>query len=348
VSLGAAGAFLLATVLSLRVTPETQQNAELQVSLARVLEMTDAIVLLGREAEATCSSGCVRVVVQTRPQGILLSARRGAQGPRATLEVSGAGDGFDRVHALALQIRGLIEQLPPPVPFPSVRRDPQPPAPVEDAAPRPPEPALPIPPGVPTEKLSPSLQTVQEGTPPQPPSPAVVAPVPAEARKHAFAFGLGGIALFSQDADFRMQGLLLTVRFPVFGSLEGRFSAGILPDRLRTGAAGRYTVHVLPVTFGVSAPLFVAPLRLGLGFQAVNASVTYTSTELDSASAWTIGPVVQMEARLPVGSFMTILLGAGLAYLPFREQVETGNALVFAYPRWSALATAALELNLYR
>jgi hypothetical protein len=347
VSLGAAGAFLLATVLSLRVTPETQQNAELQVSLARVLEMTDAIVLLGREAEATCSSPCVRVVVQSRPHGILLSARRGAQGSRATLEVSGAGDGFDRVHALALQIRGLIEQLPSPVPFRAVRRDPQPPAPVEDAAPRPHEPALPIPPEVPTEKLSPSLQTVQEGTPPQP-SPAVVGPVPAEARRPAFAFGLGGIALFSQDADFRMQGLLLTVRFPVFGSLEGRFSAGILPDRLRTGAAGRYTVHVLPVALGVSAPLFVAPLRLGMGFQAVNASVTYTSTELDSASAWTIGPVVQMEARLPVGSFMTILLGAGLAYLPFREQVETGNALVFAYPRWSALATAALELNLYR
>jgi hypothetical protein len=348
VSLAAAGAFLLATVLSLRVTPETQQNAELQVSLARVLEMTNATVLLGREAEATCSSPCVRVVVQSRPDGILLSARRGAQGPRATLEVSGSGDGFDRVHALALQIRGLVEQLPPPVPFRSVRRDPQPAAPLEDATSRPQEPALPLRPQVPTEKVSPSRETVEEGTPPQPLPPTVVGPVAGPARRSAFAFGLGAIALFSSDADFRMQGLLLTVRFPVFGSVEGRFSAGLLPGRLRTGAAGRYTVHVLPVTLGISAPLFVAPLRFGMGLQAVNGSVTYATTELDSASAWTIGPVMQMEARLPVGSFMTILLGAGVAYHPFREQVETGNALVFAYPRWSALATAAVELNLYR
>jgi hypothetical protein len=145
-----------------------------------------------------------------------------------------------------------------------------------------------------------------------------------------------------------MQGLLLTARFPIFGSVEVRLSSGIFPARLRSGAAGRYTLHVLPVTVGISAPLFVAPLRIGLGLQAVNASVTFATTEIDSASVWTIGPVAQLETRLEVGASMTIHFGAGLAWHPFREQVETGNALVFAYPRWSALATAALELNLYR
>src|ERR1700682_5121224 len=137
-SLAAAGAFLLATVLSLKVTPETQQNAELQVSLARVLEMSNATVLMGRDAEATCSSACVQVVVQLRPDGVLLIARRCAEGPRATLDVSGSGDGFDRVHALALQIRGLVEQLPPAVPFRPARRAPQPPTVVENAPPKPP------------------------------------------------------------------------------------------------------------------------------------------------------------------------------------------------------------------
>src|ERR1700737_2444683 len=138
--LAAGGAFLVATVLSLKVTPENQQSAELQDSLARVLEMTNVTVLLGRDAEATCFSACVRVVVQLRPDGVLLSARRGAQGPRATLEVSGPGDGFDRVHALALQIRGLVEQLPPSVPSRSVHRTPLPHAVVENVAPMPHEP----------------------------------------------------------------------------------------------------------------------------------------------------------------------------------------------------------------
>jgi hypothetical protein len=347
-SLAAAGAFLLATVLSLKVTPETQQNAELQVSLARVLEMSNASVLTGRDAEATCSSGCVQVVVQLRPDGVLLSARRGGEGPRATLDVSGSGEGFDRVHALALQIRGLVEQLPPAVALRPARRAAQPPTVVENAPPKPPEAAQTIPTEVPGDELSLAPEHVNEGGPPQPLPPAVVRSVPAPARQSGFAFGLGGIALFSRDADFRMQGLLLTARFPVFGSVEGRISSGIFPGRLRSGAAGRYTLHVLPVTLGISAPLFVAPLRIGIGVQAVNASVTFATTEVDSASAWTIGPVAQLETRLEVGKSMTIHLGAGLAYHPFREQVETGNALVFAYPRWSALVTAALELNLYR
>ena len=347
-TLAAAGPFLLASVLSLKVTPETQQNAELQVSLARVLEMTNATVLLGRDAEATCSSHCVRVVVHLRPGGALLSARRGGRGPRATLEVSGPGSGFERVHALALQIRGLVEQLPSSAPVRSVRPAPQSPPLVESATPSPHEPAQPIPPDTPNVELSPSREAVHEGAPPHALPLATVGPALASARKSAFAFGVGGVALFSRDADFRMQGLLLTVRFPVWDFVEGRLSSGIFPARLRTGSGGRYTVHVLPVTLGMSAPLFVPPLRLGIGIQAVNASVTFATAELDSASAWTVGPVAQMEARLSVGSSITIHLGVGLAYQPFREQVETGNALVFAYPRWSVLTTVAAELNLYR
>jgi hypothetical protein len=170
----------------------------------------------------------------------------------------------------------------------------------------------------------------------------------APPREPAFGLGIGSITLLSGDADFRMTGLLLTGRVRIAGDLEGQLSSGIFPGRIRTGAAGRYSIHVLPLSAALSLPIPFAPLRLGIGVQAINASVAFATTELDSASAWTVGPLAQLEARLPVGRSWSIHLGAAVAWQPFREQVETGDAVVFGYPRWTALATASVELNLYR
>jgi hypothetical protein len=168
---------------------------------------------------------------------------------------------------------------------------------------------------------------------------------PLESR---FAVGAGFVALFSRDPDFRTQGLLLTTRFPLFGSIDGRLSVGLLPSRLREGDTGRHAVHVLPFDLSFSAPLFIPQLRLGLGAQVVDASVEYATAELDSAQAWTVGPTAEIGARLGIGSALTVHLGLGAAWHPFRQQVATGSGVIFAYPLWSFLASATAEVNLRR
>jgi hypothetical protein len=332
------GALLAVAALSLKVTPETPPNAELQTSLARVLELMSTTVLVGRDAETTCSASCTRVQVQLSGKVAVLTARRGADTSRATLEVPGAGYSFDQVHALALQIRGLVEGMPPvalhPPVYPPAIDPSRPQAEPPRLAPEPqtPPPAAPVP--APSE---PPESTV--GRPP---------PVPLPRLESRFAVGAGFVALFSRDPDFRTQGLLLTTRFPLFGSIDGRLSVGLLPSRLRAGDTGRYAVHVLPIDLSFSAPLFIPQLRLGLGAQVVDASVEYATAELDSAQAWTVGPTAQIGARLGVGSALTVHLGLGVAWHPFRQQVATGSGVIFAYPLWSFLASATAEVNLRR
>jgi hypothetical protein len=156
------------------------------------------------------------------------------------------------------------------------------------------------------------------------------------------------LAIFSQDPDFRLQGLLLTARFPLFGSIDGRLSVGLLPSRLRTGDTGRHVVQALPIDLSFSAPLVIPQLRFGIGAQVVDASVEYATAELDSVTAWTAGPTAQVEGRLGVGSALSFHLGLGVAWHPFRQQVHTGSAVVFAYPLWSFLASVTAEVNLRR
>ncbi len=316
--------------------PETAHNAELQTSLARVLELMSTTVLVGRDAETTCSASCTRVQVQLSGKVAVLTARRGADTSRATLEVPGAGFSFDQVHALALQIRGLVEGLPPvalhPFVYPPAIDPWRPQAEPPRLAPEPqiPPPAAPVPGPMPAPSEPPQSTIVQP--PPAPP------PVPLPRLESRFAVGAGFVALFSHDPDFRTEGLLLTTRFPL----------GLLPSRLRAGDAGRYAVHVLPFDLSFSAPLFIPQLRLGLGAQVVDASVEYATAELDSAQAWTVGPTAQIGARLGVGSALTVHLGLAVAWHPVRQQVDTGSGVIFAYPIWSFLASLTAEVNLRR
>lgn len=340
------GALFAVAALSLKVVPETAHNAELQTSLARVLELMSTTVLVGRDAETTCSASCTRVQVQLSGKVAVLTARRGADTSRATLEVPGAGFSFDQVHALALQIRGLVEGLPPvalhPFVYPPAIDPWRPQAEPPRLAPEPqiPPPAAPVPGPMPAPSEPPQSTIVQP--PPAPP------PVPLPRLESRFAVGAGFVALFSHDPDFRTEGLLLTTRFPLFGSIDGRLSVGLLPSRLRAGDAGRYAVHVLPFDLSFSAPLFIPQLRLGLGAQVVDASVEYATAELDSAQAWTVGPTAQIGARLGVGSALTVHLGLAVAWHPVRQQVDTGSGVIFAYPIWSFLASLTAEVNLRR
>ncbi len=325
--------------------PETAHNAELQTSLARVLELMSTTVLVGRDAETTCSASCTRVQVQLSGKVAVLTARRGADTSRATLEVPGAGYGFDQVHALALQIRGLVEGLPPvalhpPVYPPAI----EPPRPQAEAPRLAPEPQIP-PPAAPVPAPMPAPSEPPQSTARPPPAPP---PVPLPRLESRFAVGAGFMALFSRDPDFRSQGLVLTTRFPLFGSIDGRLSVGLLPSRLREGDTGRYAVHVLPFDLRFSTPLIIPQLRLGLGAQVVDASVEYATAELDSAQAWTVGPTAQIGARLGVGSALTVHLGLAVAWHPVRQQVDTGSGVIFAYPIWSFLASLTAEVNLRR
>jgi hypothetical protein len=336
------GALFAVAALSLKVMPETAHNAELQTSLARVLELMSTTVLVGRDAETTCSASCTRVQVQLSGKVAVLTARRGADTSRATLELPGAGYGFDQVHALALQIRGLVEGLPPVGLHPPVYPPAIDPARPQAEPPRlAPEPQIP-PPAAPVAAPSEPPQSTVVQPPPAPP------PVPLPRLESRFAVGAGFVALFSRDPDFRTQGLLLTTRFPLFGPIDGRLSVGLLPSRLRVGDTGRYAVHVLPFDLSFSAPLFIRQLRLGLGVQVVDASVEYATAELDTAQAWTVGPTAQLGARLGVGSALTVHLGLGVVWHPFRQQVATGSGVIFAYPVWSFLASATAEVNLHR
>jgi hypothetical protein len=342
--------------LSLKVTPPTARNYELQTSLVRILELMSTTVLVGPDAESTCSSSCIRVLVQLRGSTAILVARRGANSSRATIEIPGSEYGFDQVHALALQVRGLAEHLPPPAPrtarrVPAPRAAPdvvQPPAEAVRPESRNPDRAAPIQPGPPERAPQVTDVPVAQGAPQVADVPVAQGPPFPVRPDTPFAIGAGLITLLSRDDDFRMQGLLLTTRFPIFASIDGRVSVGLFPSRLRTGQAGRRAIHALPFTFNLSVPMVVPQVRIGLGVQAVAASIEYVTGELDTATAWTVGPTSQLEARFAVARFLSIHLGLGIAWHPFRQQVETGNSAPFAYPAWSLVGTIAAEVTLRR
>lgn len=333
--------------LSLQVLPETPRAEALRSTLARMLEEMGSTVLTGRDAEVTCAESCVHVVVQLGAGAIELSAARAAEKVRETIADAGGQDIFDEALALALQIRALVEQLPPP------RRHRRPLA----ASPVPPRAAPPAEPRAPPSQAAPAVPQPPPSPPavsspaPSPP-PAVSTPVPPQTAPRVpqaparFGLGAGYLALLSKDPDFQLQGLLLTARFPVVGPVEGSLSVGLLPARRRSSALGGYAVNVLPVVLLFSLPTPVRYLRFELGADLEQASIDYVSGGLDSTNFWSAGPVAGLSGRFPLTPLLSLELRLGAAFHPFRQEEQIGEGTLFVYPTWSFLGTAAVELNL--
>ncbi len=343
---------LAAASVSLSVWPQSPRTARLQAELATVLEQMGATVRVGPEAEASCSGACAQVLVQLRDEGAVLVARRGPGSATALVELRSADAEFDQVHALALQIRDLVDRLPPwSAARPEPRRPERPAAraspPREPGGPPVPSPAAAPPsPAVPPPATEPTREVKVPPSAPAPPPPA--APLPEPRRDAPFGIGAGFVAQLASDSDFRAGGLLLTARFPLWATVDARLSVGLFPSRLRNGTIGRHSIQFLPATLVASVPVGTPLLRLGLGVELVDASIEFATAGLDSATSLSLGPMAQLEARLPVASLISLHLALGVACQPFQQRNEVGNNTPFGFPTWSVLGTVAAELTLRR
>jgi len=149
------------------------------------------------------------------------------------------------------------------------------------------------------------------------------------ARMLQLAFGGGAAGSAGRANNLVAAGPSLWARAALGPIAAGRLSGSYLFSRQGVGDDGPYRAQLLSVALTLSGALPALPaLRAGAGVELLRLAVKTSAGA--SGSALLVGPLVELEGRLPLGRLTLILLARGTLHRS--DGIETDTTLLFHHP----------------